>query len=100
MTSSKQEDVVKYFKDGQHKVLIATTVAEEGLDVKKCNLVIRYEHVTNETARIQAKGRSHTNFDFCVCLLLCVVHNRVKIIMRADDCNIIFLCGLPKNLRF
>ena len=59
MTLYQQEDVLKYFKDGRHKIIIATTVAEEGLDVRKCDLVIRYEHVTNATAMIQARGTVH-----------------------------------------
>jgi len=56
-TPFKQEDVLKCFKDGQHKVIVATSVAEEGLDVQQCNWVIRYEHVTNSTARIQSRGK-------------------------------------------
>ncbi|ESO08894.1 hypothetical protein HELRODRAFT_74403 [Helobdella robusta] len=57
-TSAQQEDVLKYFKNGKHKLIIATTVAEEGLDVQKCNLVLRYEHVTNSIARVQCRGRA------------------------------------------
>ena len=54
----KQEDVLKSFKDGKHKVIIATSVAEEGLDVRQCNWIIRYEHVTNAIARVQSRGIS------------------------------------------
>lgn len=56
MTSVQQDDVLKYFRNGEHKVIIATSVAEEGLDVQKCNIVIRYEHVTNSIARVQTRG--------------------------------------------
>ncbi|KAL4231411.1 Interferon-induced helicase C domain-containing protein 1 [Mactra antiquata] len=57
-TKNRQRDVLEYFKDGRHKVVIATSVAEEGLDITKCNLVIRYEHVTNEIVRLQSRGRA------------------------------------------
>lgn len=56
MTHRKLEDVLKFFKDGHHKIIVATSVAEEGLDVKACNYVIRYEHVTNDIARVQSRG--------------------------------------------
>uniref|UniRef100_A0A3Q2UZX2 RNA helicase n=1 Tax=Haplochromis burtoni TaxID=8153 RepID=A0A3Q2UZX2_HAPBU len=57
MTSAEQKDVLKKFGNGQVNLLIATTVAEEGLDIPACNFVIRYGLVTNEIAMIQAQGR-------------------------------------------
>ena len=41
-------------------MLIATTVAEEGLDISACNFVIRYGLVTNEISMIQVSAnREH-----------------------------------------
>ncbi|XP_071167740.1 ATP-dependent RNA helicase DHX58-like isoform X2 [Mytilus edulis] len=57
MTKNDQDNILQYFKEGKHKLIIATSVAEEGLDIQKCNLVIRYDHVTNEIAMVQARGR-------------------------------------------
>ncbi|XP_012729491.2 interferon-induced helicase C domain-containing protein 1 [Fundulus heteroclitus] len=57
MTAAEQKDVLKKFKSGELNLLIATTVAEEGLDIPDCNFVIRYGHVTNEIAMIQSQGR-------------------------------------------
>uniref|UniRef100_A0A673CUN0 RNA helicase n=1 Tax=Sphaeramia orbicularis TaxID=375764 RepID=A0A673CUN0_9TELE len=58
MTSAEQKDVLKKFSNGKVNLLIATTVAEEGLDISACNFVIRYGLVTNEISMIQARGRA------------------------------------------
>lgn len=57
MTKVQQIDALSLFKEGRHKIVIATSVAEEGLDIQKCNLVIRYSYVSNEIAMVQARGR-------------------------------------------
>ena len=56
MTKVQQIDALSLFKEGLHKIVIATSVAEEGLDIQKCNLVIRYSYVSNEIAMVQARG--------------------------------------------
>ena len=58
MTQIEQEKVIESFREGECNVLVATSVAEEGLDVPACNLVIRFQHVSNEIARTQAHGRA------------------------------------------
>ncbi|XP_062434737.1 interferon-induced helicase C domain-containing protein 1 isoform X2 [Rhea pennata] len=61
MTQNEQREVIGKFRDGSVNLLIATTVAEEGLDIKECNIVIRYGLVTNEIAMLQARGRARAD---------------------------------------
>ncbi|XP_078084371.1 interferon-induced helicase C domain-containing protein 1 [Mustelus asterias] len=61
MTQNEQKEVLGKFRDGEINLLIATTVAEEGLDIKECNFVIRYGLVTNEIAMVQARGRARSD---------------------------------------
>ncbi|XP_009074247.1 PREDICTED: interferon-induced helicase C domain-containing protein 1, partial [Acanthisitta chloris] len=61
MTQNEQREVLDKFRRGNINLLIATTVAEEGLDIKECNIVIRYGLVTNEIAMVQARGRARAD---------------------------------------
>ncbi len=53
VNQAEQKDVLTKFRNGEINLLIATTVAEEGLDIPACNFVIRYGLVTNEISMIQ-----------------------------------------------
>ncbi|PAA70142.1 hypothetical protein BOX15_Mlig018307g1, partial [Macrostomum lignano] len=57
ITQNAQTDTLADFRRGVAKILISTSVSEEGLDVQKCNMVVRFCHVTNEIAMVQSKGR-------------------------------------------
>lgn len=46
----------KEFEEGISKVLICTSVAEEGLNFVACSLVIMYNYVTGEVGEIQRAG--------------------------------------------
>ncbi len=57
--SQKQQlEILSRFRTGELKVLIATSVGEEGLDIPATDLVIFYEAVPSEIRSIQRKGRT------------------------------------------
>lgn len=53
-----RDETIRNFRLGSVNLLIATSVAEEGLDIPQCNLVVRYGLLTNEIAQQQASGRA------------------------------------------
>ena len=61
VTQGAQQEVMDSFHSGECNLLVATSVAEEGLDVPACNLVIRFQHVSNEIARVQTHGRARAD---------------------------------------
>jgi ERCC4-related helicase len=58
LSQKKQIAALARFREGEFRVLIATSVGEEGLDVPSTDLVIFYEAVPSEIRSIQRKGRT------------------------------------------
>ncbi len=58
MNQKKQVDIIDRFQAGEFNVLVATSVAEEGLDIPSTDLVIFYEPVPSEIRSIQRRGRT------------------------------------------
>ena len=58
LSQKKQIDALMRFRSGEFRVLVATSVGEEGLDVPSTDLVIFYEAVPSEIRSIQRKGRT------------------------------------------
>uniref|UniRef100_A0A098LZ73 RNA helicase n=1 Tax=Hypsiglena sp. JMG-2014 TaxID=1550645 RepID=A0A098LZ73_9SAUR len=65
MTQQEQQGVLHRFRKGQLNLLLSTSVAEEGLDIPECNIVIRYGLMTNEIAMMQARGRARAPNSIC-----------------------------------
>jgi ERCC4-related helicase/ERCC4-type nuclease len=61
MNQKKQVDIIDRFKAGEFNVLVATSVAEEGLDIPSTDLVVFYEPVASEIRTIQRRGRTGRN---------------------------------------
>ncbi|MBN3306152.1 DDX58 helicase, partial [Amia calva] len=66
MTFTSKKGVLDSFKSSdQSKILIATSVAEEGIDIPQCNLVLMYEYVGNVVRMVQVRGRGRAQGSKC-----------------------------------
>src|ERR671919_428585 len=58
MKQEEQGQVLESFRKGEFSVLVATSIAEEGLDIPEVDLVIFYEPIPSEIRYIQRRGRT------------------------------------------
>lgn len=90
LTQSRRLKVINDFKNGNHKILVASAVAARGIDVKELTHVFNYElskdpqeyiHRVGRTARAGDKGKAIT-------LLSQDDHEVFSIILRNYDVNV------------
>ncbi len=58
LTQKRQAEILNEFKLGLFNILVATSVAEEGLDIPKVDLVVFYEPIPSAIRYIQRRGRT------------------------------------------
>ncbi|MBS3176287.1 DEAD/DEAH box helicase [Candidatus Woesearchaeota archaeon] len=58
LSQKEQREIIQEFTDGMFQILIATSVAEEGLDIPAVDAVIFYEPVPSAIRHIQRRGRT------------------------------------------
>jgi ERCC4-related helicase len=58
MKQDEQTFVLDSFRNGEFNILVATSIAEEGLDIPEVDLVIFYEPIPIDIRYIQRKGRT------------------------------------------
>ncbi|KAL0046074.1 hypothetical protein WJX82_001682 [Trebouxia sp. C0006] len=69
LTSKAQHGVLQQMKGGELDIVISTAVAEEGLDVKQCQLVIRFDLPSTLLAFVQSRGRARAHGSHYVLML-------------------------------
>ena len=98
-TQCEKEAIIKEFKTGDKNILLATSVAEEGLD-SDCNYFIHYGIIGDEISIVQLRGCARADggnytvrflsflyvcmsvclsvcLAFCVCVCVCVLERIV-----------------------
>ncbi len=58
VTQEMQKDIIQEFRDRKFDVLVASSIAEEGLDIPNVDAVVFYEPIPSEIRNIQRKGRT------------------------------------------
>ncbi|MFQ6077267.1 MAG: helicase-related protein [Candidatus Bathyarchaeia archaeon] len=58
LSQEMQAEILKRFRGGEVDVVVATSVAEEGLDIPSVDLVVFYEPVPSAIRHIQRRGRT------------------------------------------
>nr|XP_031838404.1 endoribonuclease Dcr-1 [Nomia melanderi] len=54
----KQEEVLKRFRMHECNLMISTSILEEGIDIPKCNFVMRYDFPKTYQSYVQCKSRA------------------------------------------
>jgi Fanconi anemia group M protein len=58
LTQDEQATIIKDLRKGYVNTLVATSIAEEGLDIPQVDLVVFYEPIPSEIRYIQRRGRT------------------------------------------
>ena len=58
LKQKEQKELIEKFKEGGINILVATSIAEEGLDIPEVNEVIFYEPIPSAIRSIQRRGRT------------------------------------------
>lgn len=70
LTQKQQGEIINKFRNGDFNILIATSVAEEGLDMPSTELVVFFEPIPSEIRNIQRRGRTARKMSGKVIILI------------------------------
>ena len=78
MTQPEQKRVLQEFREGKFNVLVATCIAEEGLDIPEVQLIVCYDGAASPLRDVQRMGRTGRHSEGHVVYLLAEGKERRK----------------------
>ncbi|RPA90243.1 hypothetical protein L873DRAFT_1718671 [Choiromyces venosus 120613-1] len=96
----EQMITVSKFRQGKLNCLIATSVAEEGLDIPDCSLVIRFDLYQTMIQYIQSRGRARSAVSKYIHMLESGNRSHIEILSDVRNSEKImraFCCSLPAD---
>ena len=79
MSQKEQEEVVSMFRQGACNVLVATSIAEEGLDIGEVDLIVCFDNVASPVRLVQRLGRTGRK-------------RKGRVIMLVSEGSILYCC--------
>ncbi len=84
VTQDMQKEIIQEFRDKKFDVLVASSIAEEGLDIPNVDLVLFYEPIPSEIRNIQRRGRTGRFRDGEIYILV-ATGTKDEVYMRVSD---------------
>jgi len=94
LNQSDQARILRDFNAGVYNVLVATSIAEEGLDIAEVDLIVFFEAVASSIRLVQRCGRTGRKRDGRVVILISEGVEEFKVDKSSDDA-----VSLGKTLR-
>ncbi|KAL4478264.1 hypothetical protein ABPG72_016576 [Tetrahymena utriculariae] len=76
---SDQQKIIERFRNKQFKILVSTSVVEEGFDIPSCNVVIAFSKIISQRQYIQMKGRARADNSKFYALVAVCKDNKEKV---------------------
>lgn len=89
MEDHHQRKIIRLFQSGKLNLLLCTSVAEEGLDITHCSMVIRFDLPSTDASYIQSRGRARKPGAFYFIFMNQVDQaekTRIEELRRAEQC--------------
>jgi superfamily II DNA/RNA helicase len=86
MAVQQQKKVLRDIKNHKYQIVIATSVAEEGIDIPECELVVTMNLPSSVTALVQMRGRARKeNSKFVVLCNDKIEEEKLSELMKKED---------------